>query len=386
MRDRGIQTAKSGRQANFELLRILAMFMVVIMHYISRSQALPEYGRELDSVAVTAVFLESFCLVAVNVYVLLSGYFLSAAAFSWKRLLRLYLQVLFYTVFIPVVLVLLGLLPLSEISYFYFLVEMFLPGLSGQYWFVTAYILMCLFAPFLNEALERLPKKRLEQLLAALLFYFCLGKTFLPMPLPMDKMGYDFGWFLVLYVIGGYIRRYGIPFLKNGRRGLWVYLGAMGLNGILECVTVFLYRRTGMAGNYTLSAIFGDCASALFHYNHLLCLTGAVGLFSAFSCLRIKEGRFSAGIRFVSPAVFGVYLIHEQQNVGRRWFGWVNALTGKIGPFWKQEAGEFPNGVFGFLTLLLVHTLLVFFVCIIIDKIRGTVFNRIERAIQSHRR
>ena len=71
------------REANLEALRIAAMFMVVALHYLSGSGALPESGRGLDGIAVFAVALESLCIVAVNVYVLMSGYFLSSAAFRW---------------------------------------------------------------------------------------------------------------------------------------------------------------------------------------------------------------------------------------------------------------------------------------------------------------
>ena len=97
---------KSKRQANFELLRICAMFMVVVMHWLFNSRSLPENGRPLDNIGVRAVFLESFCLVAVNAYVLISGYFLSEAHFSWRRVITVIAQTCFYTIFIPPVLVL----------------------------------------------------------------------------------------------------------------------------------------------------------------------------------------------------------------------------------------------------------------------------------------
>lgn len=377
---------KSRRQCNFELLRILAMFMVVVMHYVSRSQALPEYGGQTGAVGITAVFLEAFCLVAVNVYVLISGYFLSQAAFSWKRIGRLYAQVLCYTVLIPPVLWLLGALPLAEISHLYFLAETFFPVITGHYWFVSAYLVLCVFHPFLNAGLDKLSQKQLKQLLAVLLLYFSLGKTLLPLHFPTDKWGYDFGWFLVLYLIGGYIRRYGIPFFKNGVRGFGIYLGAMGLTGVLECVTVYGRQWARAAGMESAASVLDSYAEGLFHYNHLLCLLGAVGLFYGFFYLRIREGRLAAAIRFVSPAVFGVYLIHEQQQVAGRWFGWVNGLTGKLGPFFRQEPGVFPYGVFGFLVLLLLHTLLVFFIGIIIDKIREAAFAGLLQARQRKNR
>lgn len=69
------------RQANFELLRMTAMLMVVAMHFLSHTGGLPEAGQMPGARGTAAVLAESFCIVAVNVYVLISGYFYRKAAF-----------------------------------------------------------------------------------------------------------------------------------------------------------------------------------------------------------------------------------------------------------------------------------------------------------------
>ena len=67
---------KKDRQLNYELLRILAMLMIVCLHYLSKGGFLGVPAREQISVSGYAAWLiEAFCLVAVNVYVLISGYF-----------------------------------------------------------------------------------------------------------------------------------------------------------------------------------------------------------------------------------------------------------------------------------------------------------------------
>lgn len=361
---------KSTRQANFELLRILAMFMVVIMHYLYRAGSLPENGRELDGIGISAVVLESFCIVAVNVYVLISGYFLSMSSFSWHRVISVILQTLFYTVLIPPVLALFGVLSFSDITDIYHIWNSIFPIQSGQYWFVTAYVVMCLFSPLLNTAIEKLTQKQLLQVLGALLLFFSVGKTLSPLQFTTDRYGYDFGWFMVLYLIGGYIRRFGIPFFKNVRRGVLVYLGSAALTALAECALVWLNQKTGALAYYV---------SVPFHYNFLLCLTGAVGLFYAFLHIRVKEGKGAALIRFISPAVFGVYLIHEQADVAARWFEWVNALTGKIGREWSLFTGAVHIPMPEFLLLLLLQTVIVFLVCIAIDKVRGLLFEKLRK-------
>lgn len=375
--------SKNRRQANFELLRIVAMFMVVVMHYLAQSiETVPDSGSVEASDVVYAV-LESLCIVAVNVYVLISGYFLSVSAFSWKRVLRVIAQTLFYTVLIPPVLALFGVLSFSELLNIYHIWRCIFPVQSGHYWFVTAYVVLMLFAPFLNMAVQKLEQKQLLQVLGALLVFFCIGKTVSPLQFATDRYGYDFGWFMVLYLIGGYIRRFGMAFFKNARRGWAVYLGSAAITALLELSLTFLCKK-GVGLTYYWSVPF--------HYNFLFCLTGAVGLFFAFAHMHIREGKAADAVRSVSPAVFGVYLIHEQTDVAARWFGWVNALTQKVGAFFgmgrADGSGVLPDLCFAqqmaegkavtpvplYLVLLVLQTVIVFAVCIVIDKVRGRLF------------
>lgn len=383
--------SRSGRQANFELLRIVAMYMVVVMHYLSRSIETVPAGGSVQGTDVVYAVLEALCIVAVNVYVLISGYFLSASAFSWRRVVRVIAQTLFYTVLIPPVLALMGALSFSEAFNIYHIWNSIFPVQSGHYWFVTAYVVLMLFAPVLNLAAQRLEKKQFLQVLGGLLLFFCIGKTLSPIQFATDRYGYDFGWFMVLYLTGGYIRRFGIGFFKNARRGWAVYLGSAGVTAAMELALTFLCKK-GIGLDYYWSVPF--------HYNFLFCLTGALGLFYAFSHMHIREGKAADAIRFVSPAVFGVYLIHEQADVASRWFGWVNALTQRIGEFFGMGRTGGAGGGEGipfaqqmidgkavtpvplYLVLLLLQTVIVFAVCIVIDKARGWLFAWAERRLR----
>ena len=117
------------------MLRILAMLMVVVMHFLAQTEALPaaEAGRFPTEREGFGILVEAFCIVAVNVYVLLSGYFLSEKAFSFRRLLKLLLQILFYTLLIPVALALAGQLSWQEVLNPYHLWSCLFPVESGHY-------------------------------------------------------------------------------------------------------------------------------------------------------------------------------------------------------------------------------------------------------------
>ena len=73
---------KSGskRQANFELLRIVAMFMIISLHYLVKggiATPFPFPAKE-NPAGVLAWLVEAFCIVAVNCYVLIQLVLLSS--------------------------------------------------------------------------------------------------------------------------------------------------------------------------------------------------------------------------------------------------------------------------------------------------------------------
>jgi len=336
------------RQANFELLRILAMLMVMVMHYLLRTGTLPQDGAALASAAAAAaVITESVCIVAVNVYVLISGYFLSAAPFRMGRILQVIAQVLFYTLLIPPVLAALGLIPFAQLTDVYHLWNCLFPVQAGHYWFISAYVVVCLFAPLINTAVWQLEQKCFAQILAGLLLFFSVFKTVSPLRFATDRFGYDFGWLLCVYLIGAWIRRFGFVWLKNLRRSILVYLISVCLIAAGELLLLELSEKISAFTHY---------AAVMFHYNFLPCLTGAIGLFACFYHVQIPEGRSAKVIRFFSPAVLGVYLIHEHADVSAQWCSWVTELTGLKGP---------------------VIVVPAFLGCLLIDKLRCLLFDKI---------
>ena len=413
------KTKKAPRAANFELLRIAAMGMVIVLHYLSRAQALVSPDAPLSAVRLLGTALEALSIAAVNVYVLLSGYFLVEAGFRLRRLLYLLCEILFYTVGIPLVLWAAGLpvqtLPLSG-GGIWSLVPGVFPILTEHYWFATAYVLMLLFTPALNIGLRALSRRQLQGMLGGLLFFFCLVKSVSPVPFVTDHSGYDFGWFLCLYTIAAYVRRFGVPWAehtangakwtgtgtesgrkkagsgaaavcsaaadgtacgggqgngnagarrKTRRRALALYL--VSAAGIFLWPLVFwiLQRRVGADLSYA--------AGISFHYNFVLALTAALGLFALFQSVRIPEGRAARFIRRLAPCTFGVYLIHENIELRDRWFPFVTALTNPSGGAARNPAL--------FLLQLAVCVVLVYAVCAAIDAARQAIFWAAGRAL-----
>ena len=86
-KETGIDMQKKERMANLEVLRCVAMMMVVVLHYLGKGGLLPDLTAPLSVQDMAAWLLEAFCIVAVNVYMMISGYFLCESSFKLSRLL-----------------------------------------------------------------------------------------------------------------------------------------------------------------------------------------------------------------------------------------------------------------------------------------------------------
>lgn len=361
------------RQANFELLRIMAMMMVVTLHYLSKGGLLTGFEGEWRSGTYTAWLLEGFCASGVNVFVLLSGYFLVEAGCKWRKILTLWLQVWFYSVGVFVVLVLTGVLQLSDMT-IYNLLDFVFPIQTEHYWFATAYVFMYLFSPVLNAGMKAMTQKQHKMIVLALIAVFSMIKSVVPFNLNMDRYGYDVIWFLCLYLIAGYIRLYGIPFFTQptnvsadcddtairrkmfGKSVLTYIVATLAMFAVLMAVGTF-YRLTGKLADFVTKS---------YQYNHILNLAASVALFYAFYHIRVK-GKLADMVCTVSPYVFGVYLLHEHIGLRYLWPQW----------FAVHEYGQ----SFLFLPHLIVTVLVIFAAGILVDYVRSLLFYGVETGI-----
>lgn len=343
------------RMANIELLRIIAMIMVIMLHYLDKGKVLPSLTQSMDVNGYVAWVLETLSIVAVNVYMLISGFFLAGSNFKAGRLLQLLCQILFYSALIPVVLMALGILPPGELT-MYKLLQYCLPTQMIHYWFATAYVIMYLFSPVLNLAVKNMKKGQLQAVIILLLVFMSLNKSILPFRLEMDNLGYDGIWFMCVYLIAAYMRLYGISLFTGSRRSLCLYLAGCG--GILA-VTM------AVRAVYFKTSRFDDFIGAAYHYNHILNLFAAIALFYAFYHWKPSEGRVAGWIVKVAPYTFGVYLLHEHLELRYRW------------PQWLHVHGEGNPVVFILRSLGTV--ILVFVIGILVDMVRGLLFKAVGR-------
>ena len=156
------------RQANMDYLKILAMFMVMLLHAMNHGEVLDHY--DFSSVGYYVFWLlESFIFVAVNCFVLVTGYF------SWKRTsfypskyIRFAIEILFFSILCLLVVCFgFGIHPGLKDA-----ILCFFPLTSKRYWFATCFIILLIFAPYLNQLLNNINQRQFKLLLALIVVVF----------------------------------------------------------------------------------------------------------------------------------------------------------------------------------------------------------------------
>lgn len=355
-----VHTPAKERMANLELLRIVSMLFVIVLHFIGKSNNHPNLtDTDMAPWEYGAWAMESFSIVAVNVYMLLTGYLLAESTFKVKRLLQLWLQLLFYSAGIGLLAALFGYVPEEGLS-IYYLAQLFLPVSTNHYWFMTAYILMYLFIPVVLSGINRLSKKQFQLVLGLLFLVFCVIKSVVPIKLATDMQGYDCIWYLCMVLLAAYIRLYGIPFFQNKTRSLLVYLGSATLILGATLLLRMVYLKTGK---------LGDMVTVCFNYNHILVVMAALGFFMLFLQISIKPGLISKWICKIAPYTLGVYLWHENIAIRYEW------------PLWFQNLlGGATEGIMWFVALL-ISVAAVFIIGILLDVLRSLLLKGLHKLL-----
>ena len=270
------------RQSNFELLRIISMFMVLVLHADFIALGEPNKMDIISSPWISSikVLLEMASIVAVNVFVLISGWF--GIRPSVKGFLNFVFQCLFFSIGIYLIMILVGNQEFSIrglISCFTF---------NGSYWFVLAYTCLYIISPILNIFLEYTDKRTC---LAVIIFFFIFqtlysfmtgGATFL-------RRGYSTLSFVGLYILINYIKKY-VDF-KKLRAGLY-YIILTVLGSII--VLLAKYFECGFI------------TSRFFDYSNPIVIASSILLLLFFSKLKFQNSI----VNYIARSCFAVYLLH----------------------------------------------------------------------------
>ena len=341
------------RNANMELLRLLAMMMVTMLHALGKGSCLQPMNGNLSVNGWVAWGLETLSISAVNAFMLLSGYYMIHSKFRMKRLIELVLQTLAYSLVPLGIYICLGLLPKEELT-IYHLLQYCLPIHMDVFWFITAYIVLYLLSPLICAGVNALEEKQLRTVILCMLIYECVFKSFLPVKLVTDTEGYQFLWYLIMFLIGAYFRRFGFRVLTTSARGWVAYLAGCLLIYAENFVIYWIHDRTGR---------LNDIIMFSYHYNQILVVLASIGLFAAFLHAKSIEGKAAKAICAISPYALGVYLLQENLQLRYAWQGWFGI-----------SANSLSEPLLSFLSRLFLAVICMFALGILVDAIRAGIF------------
>ena len=318
------------RESNIEFCRIVAMLMVLLLHanYFSLG------GVDLHDIKLAPLdsFLkalsEQLCIICVNVFILISGWFGIRA--NIKGAVSLLFQVFFYHLLICCFVWLGGgTIPLKTIIIgFYF---------GRPYWFIISYLILYAITPILNAFIESAtPRLVASVLISFFLMEFIYGWA---TNVAAFNGGYSTISFIGLYLLAQFIRRYLVK-LQNISicTNFILYL-------VFSTLPVGLFFITGRQFN-------------MIAYSSPFVILSSVFFFLAFNKMKISN----RVINYFACSALSIYIVHLHPLVYQYFINFMNIAYNALGGY-------------GYTIFVIIFAICFGICCVLIDKIRIFIWN-----------
>lgn len=275
------------KQDGIQLLRVLMMFWIIMFHFADHGVTDMNVEPLSFNWGILA-FARMGGGLANAVFVLISGYFLFNKKYKIVRILKLWIEVWFYSIIIGIFCFAMR----TEVFSIKNIIKMIFPVTYNEYWYMSTYFLLYFFIPFLNKGIASLSKKQYQYLLVITLFFFSILPTF---SLTKWTVGsHSVPIFFCLYLLGGYIGKYNVTGFKYN-----------SINGICSCLVGFLI--------FTSEILFKMMGSGNPFYMSWEMYKTPIIVMAIFVFLFFKNIINYKAPKFILAAatsIFGVYLFH----------------------------------------------------------------------------
>ncbi len=191
------KTRSNLRKSNIELLRLVAMFLIIAGHFWAQSGA---SDTPIRPAWVVSSFLGSGSRIAVGLFLMIGAWFLVDHTDNVvTRSLKLYGQLWIYGIAITVVLLILG-KSIDAVGF----VNVFFPFIRRSPWYVPVYIVLLLISPILSQFFN-LKRNVQRTTLLILTFIIPLISTVSRF---MDDWLDCITWFCYTFLLIGYYKHY----------------------------------------------------------------------------------------------------------------------------------------------------------------------------------
>lgn len=298
------------RESNMELLRIISILMIIIFHCAFKSGFSFAPGFSVNKLVVKTFWMLGE--LGVNLFMLISGYFMVNGRFKWRKLVRLLAEVQFYTwgaVWLG------GRLGVYALSGWKQVLFTFFPVTTNFYWFITAYILVYIMSPYLNLLIRAMDEKTHRNLLITALALYCLIPTVFGFFYNNTEgmLYYNrFIWLIIMYFLGAYISRKNcsreIPEEQQRKRSARISVISAAVLVLSILVIDHFHGFFEWLGT-TEPAYFWPP-------NTIPMVFLSVGLFTLFLHIKIP---YNPAINAAASTTLGIYLLHDGILVSWLW-------------------------------------------------------------------
>lgn len=328
------------RNSNLEILRIISMILILFHHFYYNNINLDYSNLTINQFIIQ--FLSSAGKIGVNCFILISGYFMIESKFKMKKLLKLYGQILFYSI---------GGVILSTVLFhdnigIKDLLKSVLPISYSNWWFITTYIIVYLLLNYINKFLKSISKKEYLLLMVLLLIIWSIIPTLINGKIEFSNID----WFILLYMIGAYIKLYVNNDNINNKKvivllSIFICLSALSIIGLDK-----LYNK------FEINPLHFSLPM-----NQILPLSISICLFIIFLNYKCNNSKI---INKIASCTLGVYLIHTHLLL--RDIIWIRIF----------KVNEVINSPYIVLYEFFV-IVVIYFVCTLIDYIRQNTIEKL---------
>ena len=301
------------RNSGIDLLRCLLALMVITLHY----------NASLGQVQVNTIDLSfnwffvwltetvSFC--AVNVYVIITGYYSYLGRKELPSILSklrsLWFCVLFYSVVGYVIITLL----VGKEFHFSELFKRFLPISTGEWWFFSLYFIVYFMSPFINKILDGMKNNTIMLVGTAGVVVLCVIPQLL---LWDDGLGIDNGysliWFLFLFFTGAVIAKHSLRQLEGRPKEIIDLIEKYRIHLYLASLGILYGSKIVIA--LVSNHLWGEVkySGLLFSYNSIFVYVAATTMFLIFKGMSLNRSSIIKIVECISPLALASYLFHCQ--------------------------------------------------------------------------
>ena len=332
------------RNYGLDLLKIFAMINIINLHINLKTNFTKINPQSLK---LHHVFrLEIFSYWPVDAFGLISG-IVGNNKYKFNNIIYLWFIYAFYSIIISIIL-----FYKSKINSMDFILSFFPLGIKRN-WYVNAYIFMYYFLPFVINSIDSINRILYRKIVFHFFVIYSIYYTIIKNIIKNTNFNYINGgysslWLLILYIVGGYLRRFCINKYRVSKYlFLLIYLLSSFISSeyIIYNIRKYNYKHF-IFMSYTSPTIIIQALSLIFF----------------FSKLKLNNKYIIKAIRFFYPLNFSVNIIHSrfffsQVKLSLELFKFINVLSPTC-LFFK---------IYGI-------SIVIYFICTFIDYLRLLLF------------